>query len=52
MRPLRLMFEGFGSYRDRTDVELHDVERPLAHAAACGTRGSERSDSRSGSVCA
>ncbi|MFL6120947.1 AAA family ATPase [Actinophytocola sp.] len=26
MRPLRLMFEGFGSYRDRTDVELHDVD--------------------------
>jgi DNA repair protein SbcC/Rad50 len=26
MRPLRLMFEGFGSYRDRTDIELHDVD--------------------------
>jgi exonuclease SbcC len=26
MRPLRLMFEGFGSYRERTDVELHDVD--------------------------
>ena len=26
MRPLRLMFEGFGSYRDRTDMELHDVD--------------------------
>ncbi len=26
MRPLRLMFEGFGSYRDVTDVPLHDVE--------------------------
>ena len=26
MRPLRLMFEGFGSYRDRTDVQLSDVD--------------------------
>lgn len=26
MRPLRLMFEGFGSYRDETDVVLHDVD--------------------------
>jgi exonuclease SbcC len=26
MRPLRLVFEGFGSYRERTDVELHDVD--------------------------
>ncbi|MBB4909909.1 AAA family ATPase [Actinophytocola algeriensis] len=26
MRPLRLMFEGFGSYRDETDVALHDVD--------------------------
>lgn len=26
MRPLRLMFEGFGSYRDQTDVSLHDVD--------------------------
>lgn len=26
MRPLRLMFEGFGSYRDATDVQLSDVD--------------------------
>jgi exonuclease SbcC len=26
MRPLRLMFEGFGSYRDRTDIQLSDVD--------------------------
>jgi exonuclease SbcC len=26
MRPLRLVFEGFGSYRDETDVQLHDVD--------------------------
>ncbi len=26
MRPLRLMFEGFGSYRDHTDVQLSDVD--------------------------
>lgn len=26
MRPLRLMFEGFGSYREETDVQLHDVD--------------------------
>ena len=26
MRPLRLMFEGFGSYRDRTEVQLSDVD--------------------------
>ena len=26
MRPLRLMFEGFGSYREETDVPLHDVD--------------------------
>jgi exonuclease SbcC len=26
MRPLRLMFEGFGSYREQTDVVLHDVD--------------------------
>ncbi|HEV7649474.1 MAG TPA: SMC family ATPase [Actinophytocola sp.] len=26
MRPLRLMFEGFGSYRDPTDVQLSDVD--------------------------
>ncbi|MCA1655219.1 MAG: AAA family ATPase, partial [Pseudonocardiaceae bacterium] len=26
MRPLRLVFEGFGSYRDNTDVQLSDVD--------------------------
>lgn len=26
MRPLRLMFEGFGSYREETDVQLADVD--------------------------
>src|ERR1044072_7667466 len=26
MRPLRLMFEGFGRYRDHTDVQLSDVD--------------------------
>jgi exonuclease SbcC len=26
MRPLRLMFEGFGSYREETEVQLHDVD--------------------------
>ncbi|HEY0452608.1 SMC family ATPase [Actinophytocola sp.] len=26
MRPLRLMFEGFGSYRESTDVHLSDVD--------------------------
>lgn len=26
MRPLRLMFEGFGSYRQETDVQLADVD--------------------------
>ncbi|OLF17986.1 AAA family ATPase, partial [Actinophytocola xanthii] len=26
MRPLRLVFEGFGSYRDHTDVQLSDVD--------------------------
>src|SRR6266496_4433908 len=26
MRPLRLMFEGFGSYREHTDVQLSDVD--------------------------
>jgi len=26
MRPLRLMFEGFGSYREETDVQLFDVD--------------------------
>jgi exonuclease SbcC len=26
MRPLRLMFEGFGSYRDRTEIQLSDVD--------------------------
>src|SRR3954452_10654526 len=26
MRPLRLVFEGFGSYRDHTDIQLSDVD--------------------------
>ncbi|GAB3463232.1 AAA family ATPase [Actinophytocola sediminis] len=26
MRPLRLMFDGFGSYREETDVQLSDVD--------------------------
>ncbi|MPZ79831.1 MAG: AAA family ATPase [Actinophytocola sp.] len=26
MRPVRLVFEGFGSYRDNTDVQLSDVD--------------------------
>ena len=26
MRPLRLMFEGFGSYRENTDIDLSDVD--------------------------
>ncbi|GAB1515869.1 AAA family ATPase [Actinophytocola sp. KF-1] len=26
MRPLRLVFEGFGSYREETDIHLHDVD--------------------------